>query len=717
MGLLSSLRDRYLINPVAQRILGGLQTDTEKAQTPNAFAVPVGFNSAMASSNKRMTVNTVDFAMLRSLSVHHETTRAAINARKRQITQLHFDIVDTDDDADPQGTKTEREAVKQQLLKIGGEGVRFRELLDKLMEDVLVLDAMTFYKQRTRGGQLLRILPIDGATIKLRVDEHGLRPQAPETAFEQWIAGKKVADLSTQDLSYEMMNPRNNSPYGLSPIESLIISLDASMRALLYNLNYLSDNNVPQGFLQVPEGWNVQQIKEYKEWLDSIISGPKATAKIYPIPSGTTYQATSKPSDFAFGDFFNYLDLKICMLFDIQPQELGLNLKQYKENAEGQELIQQRKGVKPLANFLQEIFTDIVQLEFGFPQFKFKFIGIDGRYTLEDIKTLVPLGVLGIDEARNDRALSKIGINNLIMQGATIMPIEHVLDQPSPREQADQQAAQTEAQMKQDAQQAKIQSGTKKPATKLNKLGSNEGFEAIEKQAKFSVFQKNIKQGLKKQLLPFTKPHMIAVVTQTLKDDLSDTIEENVNSELESVNIFFDNKSIDNFLKWVAQQGGNMAYQNLNLNGSFKLTSEDFARILGDRSNYLIDSIDATSKDWLVNQIVQGKAASLTNDEIARQINDVMDTFTQARSQTIVNTEVANALGEAQVDIYKTQGFAEKEWVTSEDEKVCEICLPMDEQIVKVDDNFETGEGDSIDHEPAHPNCRCFTQAVLDTTE
>jgi len=103
------------------------------------------------------------------------------------------------------------------------------------------------------------------------------------------------------------------------------------MKAALYNLNYLSDNNIPQGFLQVPKVGLFQQIKEYKEFFDAMVSGSKATSKIYPIPSGTTYTATSKPNDFSFKDFFDYLDRKVCMLYDIQPQELGLNLKQYKK--------------------------------------------------------------------------------------------------------------------------------------------------------------------------------------------------------------------------------------------------------------------------------------------------------------------------------------------------------------------------------------------------
>ncbi len=264
MGLLTNLRDRFIVKPVADRMLETLnKADPTKGKQPSAFSVPLGFNAAMSSFNKRMTSSSVDFQTLRSLSVNHETTRAAINTRKRQITQLGFDVVDTDDDIDPESTIEDRVKLKDAITNLGGEGVRFRALMDKMIEDVLVLDALCFYKQRDRGGRLIRIIPIDGATIKLRVDEVGARPLPPEIAFEQWIRGSKTADLTTDEMAYEMMNPKTDSPYGLSPLESMIITLDSSMRAMLYNLHYLSDNNIPQGFMQMPEGWTPDQIKEF----------------------------------------------------------------------------------------------------------------------------------------------------------------------------------------------------------------------------------------------------------------------------------------------------------------------------------------------------------------------------------------------------------------------------------------------------------------------
>src|SRR6185312_8617347 len=140
--------EERIVKSVADKVLKVIQP-IEKADTPSVFAIPTGFNSTMGNSNKRMTTGQVEPQILRQLSIQHETTRAAINARKRQITQLDFDIVDVQNDMAPMGTATQQEEARQKIMALGGPGVRFRQLLDKMIEDLLVLDAIAVYKQRT----------------------------------------------------------------------------------------------------------------------------------------------------------------------------------------------------------------------------------------------------------------------------------------------------------------------------------------------------------------------------------------------------------------------------------------------------------------------------------------------------------------------------------------------------------------------------------------
>lgn len=720
MGFFTQLQERYLIKPVADRLLKSLTPPLSQIQVPDAvaaseglqvFSVPVGFNSSMATYNKRMTSNgSVDWVTMRSISVNHETTRAAINVRKREITQLNFDIVDVSDDGDATKNQAQRKAAKELITNIGGPNVRFREILDKLIEDTLVLDACVFYKQRTRDGKLFRIIPIDGGTIKLRVDEAGMTPVAPAVAYEQWIRGEKTANLTTEDLTYEMMNPRTDNPYGLSPIESLIMTLDSSMRAMLYNLSYLSDNTVPQGFLNMPDNWNINQIKEYTEYLHALISGPKQQAKIFPIPGGANYVPTSKPTDFSFKDFFDYLDRKVCMVFDVTPQELGLSLQQYKENGETQDKIQTRKGIKPLANFLQEIFTDLLRDELGYPNFSFKFTGLDARFTPEDAKTLIPIGVVNIDEVRNDMGLAKIDAPNIIITASGITPV----DQIEANAAADLQIKQNPPQPKENlgvAPDDKTPKATKAQTTEtMQKIsGPNKLLDRLEKSAKYKQFHSEVRQALTKQILPFIREATIDQIIKTEKADIPEDINEDaVDSVLPTIKI----QGFEPYLKWAATQGGQQAFDVLGINSSFTMTDPKFTQLLGDRENYLIDSVDTTTKDWIVKQLSDGHAAQMTNAEIAQQIHDQMPEITKVRANMITNTETTNATQEATQQTYKEQGVTRKIWVLSED--IGDECgVNADQGPIPIDDEFDSGDM----HPPAHVNCRCYEDPDIDSLQ
>jgi len=526
----------------------------------------------------------------------------------------------------------------------------------------------------------------------MRVADDGSRPVPPEIAYEQWIRGQKVADLTTDELTYEMMNPRTSTPYGLSPIESLIMTIDTSLKAGLYNANYLSDNNVPQGFLSLPEGWTVQQIKEYKEWFDAMLTGSKNTSKVFPIPSGAAYQATSKPTDFSFKDFYEYLDRKVCMLFDVSPQELGINLKQYKENAEGQDRIQVRKGIKPLVNFLQEIFTEIIQQDWGYKSYALKFTGLDGRFSSEEIEKLIPIGVLGVDEARSEMSLPQIGVDNIVINNMGVKTLEDAL--LSPPEPQTKGLPNTKA---------PTQDQVRSNSTKFAKRGAkNLLLDRLEKKEKYKDFKSAIEKALRKQLLPYTNSEVIGRITEREKLDLNkDSFDEYFNS--------IDIVGFAEYLKWASTEGGENALNKLNISTAFK-PSPKFKASLDDRENYIIDSVDTTTKDYLINTISEGKAKALTNDEIAQEISDNLDGISQYRADMIVRTEVANATQQAELDVYGEQGIEKKTWVTSEDDITCPECAAMDGEIVKVDSSFSSGD----DAPPEHPNCRCYIQAVVD---
>jgi SPP1 gp7 family putative phage head morphogenesis protein len=101
------------------------------------------------------------------------------------------------------------------------------------------------------------------------------------------------------------------------------------------------------------------------------------------------------------------------------------------------------------------------------------------------------------------------------------------------------------------------------------------------------------------------------------------------------------------------------------------------------------------------NQAAQAKAARYA------------DKLRRLRAMTIARTEVIRASTEGQLASWRQavgQGLlsarSEKVWITTQDDRLCPYCRPMDGQQVLLDVSFRTALG-RVNGPPLHPNCRC----------
>lgn len=434
MGLIVKAKDS-LFNPIARTTAHYLRemarADLEKSNDLTNGGVVLGppIRRSAAATNmydpglRRKPDSSVSFEVLRRFARTHEVSRICINARKRQMSSLDWAIVPVDPE-DKTDYTADIDLIRAYFKNLGGYRVRFREFQDTLIEDLLVLDAACAYKQRDRAGNILYYMPVDSSTIKLRVDEQGNTPEPPEPAYIQYVNGNKTGEFTADEMIYEMMNPRTETPYGLAPLESLILIVTSALKGTLYNLAFLTEGNVPEGIMSMPEGWSTKQISEYADYWDALISGDQGQQrKVKFAPGGSTYTATNKITDMAFKEFNEWLLMITCAMFDIQPQEIGFTMQVNKANGAEQNDIATRRGLLPLANLLTEIYDDIIQVDLGFPHLKFKFYGLEDRDQLLEAQVQqihVQSGIRTIDEIRkDDLSLDPLGISQPYVLGVT----------------------------------------------------------------------------------------------------------------------------------------------------------------------------------------------------------------------------------------------------------------------------------------------------------
>ena len=105
-------------------------------------------------------------------------------------------------------------------------------------------------------------------------------------------------------------------------------------------------------------------------------------------------------------------------------------------------------------------------------------------------------------------------------------------------------------------------------------------------------------------------------------------------------------------------------------------------------------------------------------------IHDVMNglyMFTEERAQQIAVTETTRAFAQANQlageDLKKEFPDVRviKTWFTNNDDRVCDICAPLDGMVVDIDEFFTTSDDKSLGIDPpAHVNCRCWTETTTD---
>jgi hypothetical protein len=118
----------------------------------------------------------------------------------------------------------------------------------------------------------------------------------------------------------------------------------------------------------------------------------------------------------------------------------------------------------------------------------------------------------------------------------------------------------------------------------------------------------------------------------------------------------------------------------------------------------LVKGINATTQQ-LVGQVIAQYAVtpSMTIADVASALDT---TFGATRAQTIAITETTRANAQANriaQEMLRTAGVRSVLiWKTAQDERVCDICEPLDGK--------PEGDWDGMDGPPAHVRCRCETE-------
>lgn len=398
------------VNPLAP-----LADKPEQAAIGRKFDYPVGYNLQIIPR----AYEAISFGQLRQMADSYDILRLLIENKKDQICQADWHIVPNDDIVpkkdQPKYEKDPRCAELRAFFNKPDGVNNWRTWLRALLEDMLVIDAMTLYPRLTRGGQLIGLDLMDGATIKPVIDAYGRRPAMPDVAYQQIIKGIPSVDYNSDELIYKPRNVRTNRVYGYSPVEQILITVNIALRRQLFQLEYYKDGSIPDTLFSMPDGWTPDQLAQFELMFNTMLSGnlsARRQAKFVPKDTKliNTREATLKD------EYDEWLARVCCFAFGTNPQPFIKMMN--RATAQTMKETADEEGVGPYVVTIEDMLTDIIHDYFGWTDLRFKFkplAELDALKRAQADQLDVQTGIKSIDQVLRERNMAPIGMGNAII--------------------------------------------------------------------------------------------------------------------------------------------------------------------------------------------------------------------------------------------------------------------------------------------------------------
>jgi hypothetical protein len=347
----------------------------------------------------------IPFKTLRAAADQIDILRRCIEVTKSKVVGLDWDIVLANDASEKimaesggdhvRAMAKAREKYNDEIARARefweqpdrANGLTFSDWLMTALEEILVIDAWATYPLKTVGGDLYAFQLLDGSTIKPLIDDRGMRPMAPNAAFQQILYGfprsefsateedpKADGEFTTDQLAYMVRNRRTISVYGFSPVERALPLADIYLRRQEWIRAEYTDGVLPELMFTTDEDWgtNPDLLRAYENILNDDLAGQTQQRKrARLLPKGLA-PVTNDGYGEKFKDTLDdYLITSICGHFGVQPSEIGFAPKSGLGGAgfqEGEAQSAEAIGIQPLANWISKMLTNLSYTYLGMPR-------------------------------------------------------------------------------------------------------------------------------------------------------------------------------------------------------------------------------------------------------------------------------------------------------------------------------------------------------------
>ena len=255
-----------------------------------------------------------------------------------------------------------------------------------LLEDMLVIDAATLYPRSRAAARSISLDVIDGATIKPLIGEDGRSPEPPDPAYQQVLHGVPAADFCLRRAALSAaQRPRSHRLYGFSPVEQIALTINIALRREAATLDYYNTGSIPDSFATLPKEWTVDQITQFQDYFDALMSGnlgAPAHGQVHAgrVPLIETRQPPLKDQ------YDEWLARVICYAFSVPASAFVTQVN--RATSETLRMQATQEGLVPLKAWVKSALDQVIQVCLGERDLEFVWVGDDGVDPLQQAQTL-----------------------------------------------------------------------------------------------------------------------------------------------------------------------------------------------------------------------------------------------------------------------------------------------------------------------------------------
>lgn len=359
----------------------------------------------------------ISHIILRQLAKHDPVVRICVQVIKKNISQSQWHIaVHKNAPKWKNGYNKQKQEITEFFEFADMNGENLRVMLDRVMEDLLVLDAGAIELVRSLDGKkIIGFNSVDGETIRPLYTDRG---ELGEIAYKQFVGGKETASFKEWELVYMMANPQNDVNlfwYGMSNIESILMQVQASLEADMYNIKHFSKDNIPPGLLNLGAMDDDQAADFVALWNATVMANPHGMKFVWGQGNNIGYTPfNTSNKDMQYSEYIDWLTRIKLAAYGLTGIDANIFHDTNRANSQVQAQISNSRWVASYRHLIEEYFTSKIIRQFGeeykWLEFKFdEFNGFENRKKLAEIHAIyVGAGVLSANEVREELGYEEI---------------------------------------------------------------------------------------------------------------------------------------------------------------------------------------------------------------------------------------------------------------------------------------------------------------------